>query len=292
MWLGTDKVFDAFKFYVARDAVRRDADPRLPVRRDGQHVHRRDARRRLARAPASTRSPTATFAPGRVRREVDRPRSASSSPTSSTATRCMANNSRWISFTTVRNEQLAARQRRAARRRRAHRALLDRLRHQARDGGRARARRLPARAAATSTRRLDGLRGRAPAGRAVHPARRAGQPGVVREPRPVRRPGADAVRVQHHDPQPPRHLRQPAAARPRVRRPRSTRGSPAHEAARGHGDRRRPPADVPAVPAARARAGQPGRRVADGHVLARSTACPTTSTSSTSAARRSAAPAW
>ena len=29
------------------------------------------------------------------------------------------------------------------------------------------------------------LRGRAPAGRGLHPARRAGQPGVVREPRPV-----------------------------------------------------------------------------------------------------------
>ena len=42
----------------------------------------------------------------------------------------------------------------------------------------------------------------------------------------VRRPGAAAVRVQPADPQPPGHLRQPAAARPGVRRPRSTRGSP------------------------------------------------------------------
>ena len=61
------------------------------------------------------------------------------------------------------------------------------------------------------------LRGRAPAGGGLDPARGAGQPGVVREPRPVRRPGPAPVRLQHHDPQPPGHLRQPAAARPGVR---------------------------------------------------------------------------
>ena len=48
--------------------------------------------------------------------------------------------------------------------------------------------------ACTSSRHVrrgaGGVRGRAPAGGAVHPARGAGQPGVVREPRPVRRPGA------------------------------------------------------------------------------------------------------
>ena len=33
MWLGTDLVFEAFKFYIRRDPVRGDADPRLPVRR-------------------------------------------------------------------------------------------------------------------------------------------------------------------------------------------------------------------------------------------------------------------
>ncbi len=66
-------------------------------------------------------------------------------------------------------------------------------------------------------------------------------------------------------------------------------------AARGRArDRHRcgPPADVPAVPAARAGAGQPGRRLADGHVRAPRTACPATSTSCTWAARRSAAPGW
>ena len=44
------------------------------------------------------------------------------------------------------------------------------------------------------------------AGRPVHAARGAGEPRVVREPRAVRRPGADAVRVQHHDPLASGHL--------------------------------------------------------------------------------------
>ena len=52
----------------------------------------------------------------------------------------------------------------------------------------------------------------------LDPARRAGQPGMVREPRPVRRSGPGAVRVQHHDAQQAGHLRQPQGARPRVRR--------------------------------------------------------------------------
>ena len=66
-------------------------------------------------------------------------------------------------------------------------------------------------------------------------------------------------------------------------------------AARGgarDGRRRGPPADVPAVPAARPGAGQPRRRLADGHVPRGGRAARPTSTSSTSAARRSAAPAW
>ena len=64
------------------------------------------------------------------------------------------------------------------------------------------------------------------------------------------------VRVQPADPQPPDHLRRPAAARPRLRRV-GRRGVATGRAA----------ADVHAVPAARARAGQPRRRLADGHVL-------------------------
>ena len=60
------------------------------------------------------------------------------------------------------------------------------------------------------------------------------------------RPGAAAVRVQPHDAQPAGHLRQPAAARPGVRRRRRRR------LRRADGRHRRAPADVPAVPAARA----------------------------------------
>src|SRR6201984_50216 len=57
------------------------------------------------------------------------------------------------------------------------------------------------------------LRGDGAAGGRLDPAGRAGQPGVVREHRPVRRPGPAPVRVQHRYPEPPGDLRQPAAAR-------------------------------------------------------------------------------
>ena len=58
------------------------------------------------------------------------------------------------------------------------------------------------------------------------------------------------------------------------------------------GRRRGRAGDVPAGPDRRAGAEEPGHRLPDGHVLAPSTACPATSTWSTSAPRRSAAPAW
>ena len=58
------------------------------------------------------------------------------------------------------------------------------------------------------------------------------------------------------------------------------------------GRRRGRAGDVPAGPDRRAGAEEPGHRLPDGHVLAPSTACPTSSTSSTSAPRRSAAPGW
>ena len=86
-----------------RDAVRRHADPRLPVRRARQHVHRRDARGGLAAAGFDAFAAQA-FAPASPTRSRSRG-SGSCSPTSSTATEVMANNSKWISFTTVRNER-------------------------------------------------------------------------------------------------------------------------------------------------------------------------------------------
>ena len=121
----------------------------------------------------------------------------------------------------------------------------------------------------------------------VHPARGAGEPGVVREPRAVHAPGADAVRVQHHDPLAAGSPTTTCGARSGVRRSRGRRGSPP----RG-GCRRRPAADVPAVPDRWARAEQPGRGVGDGHVRRRRRPARTTSTWPTWAARRSAAPGW
>ena len=64
MWLGTDQVFDAFKFHIRRDAARRHAGARLPVRRQGLDVHRRDARATSGARRDSTPSQTAESRPG------------------------------------------------------------------------------------------------------------------------------------------------------------------------------------------------------------------------------------
>ena len=76
-------------------------------------------------------------------------------------------------------------------------------------------------------------------------------------------PGPARVRVQPPHPQPPRHPRQPAAARPGVRRRRSTGGSPPSRARRGA-----PPMFHP-FRLARLELAQPRGRLADGHVLRR-----------------------
>ena len=55
-----------------RDAVRRDADPRLPVRRHRLDVHRRDDQRGLAARRASTPSPTASGRPASPTRSRSR----------------------------------------------------------------------------------------------------------------------------------------------------------------------------------------------------------------------------
>ena len=180
---------------------------------------------------------------------------------------------------------LAGRQRRAARRRRAHRALLHRLRHEAGDGGRAGAGRLAARAVHSGP-GVGGVRRRAAAGGGVHPAGGAGEPGVVREPRPVRAPGAGAVRVQPAHPQPPGDAGQPAAARPGVRVHRGGRVQRRDRDGRGYA------ADVPPATGCAGSSCATGWSSRRWTCTRRSTGCRPTSTSCTSAARRSAVPGW
>ena len=190
------------------------AGARLPLQRAGQHLHPGDARGRLAPGRVRRRGGPRSRA-GAERRGLHR---AHPRPVRGRARRTRPGRQQ-LAVDRLHHRalpDLAARQRGPARRRGAHRALLDRFGYQARHGRRAGPGRLPARAA--GRRRWPGrLRGRTQAGGRLDPAGRAGQPGVVREHRPVRRPGPAPVRVQHRDPQPPGHLRQPPAARPGVR---------------------------------------------------------------------------
>ena len=126
-------VFDVVHVPDRRDPARRRAGPRLSVQRLDEHVHRRDDGRRCALDKAACE---ALF-----------------------GYRLIENRTRWINFVTVRNPFWRARERRPARRRRAHRALLDRLGHEARDGGRDLAR------VGGAGGRHRRLRGRAPADR-------------------------------------------------------------------------------------------------------------------------------
>ena len=183
----------------------------------------------------------------------------------------ITNRSIWRNFPTIRCERWTARQHRADRRRQGDRAFLDRLGHQARDGGRDRA--------------LRGVpRDRRP--RRARPRWRASKRSAATRWRstqhsadvslvwfehvkrfwdmdPTRFAFGLMTRSQRH------HLRQPRAARAGVRRARPTRwwrarcrrrASPADVAAAGR-------ADVPAVPAARHDAAQPRGGVADVPVL-------------------------
>ena len=222
MWLGTDLRVRRVQVLHRRDARRRVPGARVSLRRPDEHVHRRDARAvwqragldRLAPGPlppgvsdaASIERCAELFADaleghaaGRQQLEVDRLRHGP-------------------------QPALVHRQRGAARRRRAHRALLDRVGDEARDGGRGgagvgvsrvRRRRRPRAMAAYEAERRP----------IVESTQRAAQAslewfeGIGR----YVEPGAAAVRVQPADAQPARDLRQPAAARPRRSSRRCTR---------------------------------------------------------------------
>ena len=227
------------------DRARRLAGPRLSLQRHDEHVHRGDDAAGVARARARPRERGGE--PRDVRGAVRRPPRRPPPHRQPLAVDRLRHGAQPV---------VAPRERRAARRRRAHGALLDRIRHEARDGGRDRARLgVPRARLRRRPRRARGLRGRAPANRRVDAARGAGQPRVVRGHRALHGPGAADLRVQPADPQPAHHLHRAPAARPAVRR----------------GRRRavlaRPAADVHAVPPARPGAGKPRRGLADGHVL-------------------------
>ena len=292
IWLGTDKVFDAFKFYIAQTPYGVMQIHGYPFDATGSTFIVEMTSAVWARAG---------FA--RLRRPR---RGRPASPTRSRSRRIrelfadvlgghevMANNSRWISLHHRPQRALGARQTTCV--------LLGDAAHTAHfsigSGTKLAMEDALSLAAClheepTRRRGADDVRGGAQGGRALHPARGAGQPRVVREPRAVRPPGAAAVRVQHHDPHAPGHLRQPARARPGVRGPlrglvrRRTTAAAARHAP-----------DVPAGHPARRRGTglELNNRVVvspmDMYVARRRRARPS-STSCTSAARRSAAPAW
>jgi 2-polyprenyl-6-methoxyphenol hydroxylase-like FAD-dependent oxidoreductase len=115
----------------------------------------------------------------------------------------LVNNSKWLNFRELRDQALAPRERRAARRRRAHRALLRRLRHQDGDGGLGRPRPL-----AFAVRCVRVVRAGAPPGRRAHAAVGPAEPALVGDLLRADAHGAGAVRLPlrhaHHRDRSPR----------------------------------------------------------------------------------------
>ena len=158
----------------------------IPYDARDEHVHRRERRGDVARAPGSTR-PRGAVPPGRERRGEHRvlPRAVRRHPAGH---KLVANNSQWLNFTTVRNAHWSrtttsccSATRRTPRTSRSARGRSWRWRTRSRWPGRSGARRRRPGGA-------RGLRGRAPADRGEHAARRPGEPRVVRGDRALRRP--------------------------------------------------------------------------------------------------------
>ena len=149
IWLGTDLVFDAFKFYILDTPAGVMQVHGYPYSEQAstfilemhEDVWRRAGFGDVAAAglaPGQSDEASIELIRGLCADVLGGPSAGQHS--------LVANNSRWTAFITVRCQTWRHRERGPARRRGAHRALLDRLGHQARHGGRAGAGRLPARA--------------------------------------------------------------------------------------------------------------------------------------------------
>ena len=203
MWLGTSKVFEAFKFYVCETPHGVMQIHGYPYDATGSTfiVEMNDSVWRQAGFDAFADRP---FAPGESdEKSVEVLKELFADILDGHDV--MVNNSKWVNFTTVRNEQW----------RHENIVLMGDAAHTAHfsigSGTKLAMEDALALAACLHEHaryRLGarGVRTRAASGRVVHPTRGPSQPRMVREPRPVHESGPTAVRVQHHDPQPAGHV--------------------------------------------------------------------------------------
>ena len=159
LWAGTDFALDDGDLRAGDDRARHVRRARLPLRARPQHVPRSRSTRPRGARPGSTRPPSETAAPD----ESDTAALAYLQDAFAEhlgGHRLIGNRTRWLRFRTVHLRRAGPRQRRAARRRRPHRALLGRLGHQARHGGRDRAASTPSPRRPTWPTALAALRAR------------------------------------------------------------------------------------------------------------------------------------
>ncbi len=197
MWLGTDLVFEAFQFFVKSTpwgVMQIHAYPYSDSRSTFIVEMHEDVWRRAG----FDATEELVFAPGESDEQAVA-RIAEIFAEELGEHRLLTNNSRWLSFTTVRNARWSV----------DNVVLVGDAAHTAHfsigSGTKLAMEDALALAAspARAARRAEcagGVRGGAPAGCGVHPARGPGVAGVVREHRAVRRAGADPVLLQPPDP--------------------------------------------------------------------------------------------